>query len=211
MRSALSAIFLCLCVAAAGVAVAKEPSALFESREIRSENLKVFPKWRDALARAGAESRPPRVRCKPGPFRGCELGEWEAYLKTLRGTDKRGQIEAVNRYMNRRPYILDPVNYGVVDYWAAPGQFLTRNGDCEDYAIAKFLSLRALGFANDSLRVVVLQDTNLRIAHAVLAVYFKDEILILDNQVSDVVPSRAISHYRPIYSINETSWWLHRS
>ena len=211
MRSACSAVLLGLCVGTAEIAEAKGPPALFETCEIRSERLTVFPKWRNALARASAESRPSGEPCEPGPFRGCELRQWAAFLNTLRGTGRRGQIEAVNRYMNRRAYILDPVNYGVIDYWAAPGQFLRRNGDCEDYAIAKFLSLRALGFANANLLVVVLQDTNLGIAHAVLAVYVKDDILILDNQVADVVPARAIGHYRPIYSINETSWWLHRS
>ena len=96
-------------------------------------------------------------------------------------------------------------------YWASPGEFFRRHGDCEDYAIAKFLSLRALGFDDAAMRIVVLQDLNLGIAHAVLAVELGGETLILDNQVADVVPARAIRHYRPIYAVNETHWWLYRS
>ncbi len=120
------------------------------------------------------------------------------------------QIRSVNAEMNRHRYILDPVNYGVPDYWATPFQFLRLDGDCEDYAIAKFMSLRALGFDNDSLRVVVLRDLNLKLAHAILVVYHEGQVFVLDNQISDVVEAAAIRHYRPIYSVNETAWWLHR-
>jgi predicted transglutaminase-like cysteine proteinase len=112
--------------------------------------------------------------------------------------------------MNRQRYLTDPRNYGVKDYWATPIQFLKRDGDCEDYAIAKFISLRALGFTNDMLRIVVLQDLNLRIGHAILVVYLDGRALVLDNQVRRVVPAETIRHYQPIYSINEQHWWLHR-
>ena len=112
--------------------------------------------------------------------------------------------------MNGVPYITDIRNYGVDDYWATPKQFLYRDGDCEDYAIAKYMSLRALGFTPEELRVVVLQDLNLRIAHAVLVVYLDQQGLILDNQIKRVVDQEKIHHYSPYYSINETAWWLHK-
>ena len=51
----------------------------------------------------------------------------------------------------RTTYLEDLANYGLPDYWATPLQFLDRDGDCEDYAIAKFVSLRELGFAADEL------------------------------------------------------------
>ena len=57
---------------------------------------------------------------------------------------------------------------------------------------------------------MVLQDTNLNIPHAVLVVFFKGRALVLDNQVSGVVPAESIHHYHPFYSINEEGWWLHR-
>ena len=96
------------------------------------------------------------------------------------------------------------------DYWATPSQFLTRNGDCEDYAITKYFSLRQLGFSADSMRIVVLQDLNLNTAHAILIVYMGKKALVLDNQVATVVDATSILHYQPIYSINEKHWWLHR-
>lgn len=92
------------------------------------------------------------------------------------------------------------------DYWASPSQFLSRAGDGEDYAIAKFVTLRRLGFGNDELRLVVLDDLNLGVAHAVLVVSESDRLLVLDNQISDVVDLRRILHYKAIYSINEERW-----
>ena len=48
---------------------------------------------------------------------------------------------------------------------------------------------------------------NLRIAHAILSVYYKGKILLLDNQIAQVVDSRNVRHYQPIYSVNENGWW----
>ena len=87
---------------------------------------------------------------------------------------------------------------------------MSKNGDCEDYAIAKYFSLRWLGLKPEDMRILVLHDMNLRVAHAVLVVYHRGRALILDNQVRGVVEADAIRHYRPIYSINEQHWWLHR-
>ena len=120
------------------------------------------------------------------------------------------QIIAINGYMNQKRYIIDPRNYGVRDYWATPGQFLARNGDCEDYAIAKYMSLRSLGFKDSQLRIVVLKDMNLGLAHAILAVYHDGRTFVLDNQIKTVVPADKVYHYKPYYSINEKHWWLHR-
>ena len=123
---------------------------------------------------------------------------------------RRDQMMLINNYLNKAKYILDLINYRVEDYWATPLQFFSKDGDCEDYAIAKFMSLRSLGVANEDMRIVVLKDLNLRLAHAILVVYVDGEALVLDNQINQVVRAQDIRHYQPIYSINETTWWLHR-
>ena len=125
--------------------------------------------------------------------------------------EPRRPVRAVNRFANYAPYMTDPVNYHMPDYWATPLQFLKLDGDCEDYAITKYLSLRALEFADDDLRIVVLEDMNLRIAHAILVVYLDGVAWVLDDQVPEVVRAESIHHYRPIYSLNETTWWLYRT
>ncbi|MBK8160279.1 MAG: transglutaminase-like cysteine peptidase [Rhodospirillaceae bacterium] len=94
--------------------------------------------------------------------------------------------------------------------WATPFQFLKMEGDCEDYAIAKFMALKALGIPIEDMRVLALRDMNLDIGHAVLIVYDGDTALLLDNQIKSVVPADTVKHYMPIFSLSETGWWLHR-
>ena len=82
---------------------------------------------------------------------------------------------------------------------------------CRDYAVAKYWSLRFLGWPVDLLRIVVLKDLNLRVDHAILVVYVDGQALVLDNQIKNqVVNAKSIVHNRPTYSINERNLWLHR-
>jgi predicted transglutaminase-like cysteine proteinase len=87
---------------------------------------------------------------------------------------------------------------------------MLRSGDCEDFAIAKYLSLRDLGWENDQLRVAVVRDMNLKVTHAVLIVYYGGKAWVLDNQTNRVIETDQVRHYRPIFSINENYWWHHR-
>ena len=178
--------------------------SIFGTKELHSSNLNMFPKWRDALRRFQTE-------LKTCTGSACKTDEWQSFLDKIHGLSPEEQIRAVNREMNDKPYVTDPVNWHMADYWATPLQFLRKDGDCEDYAISKYMALRTLGFPVNDMRIVVLQDTNLGIPHAVLVVFHKGKALVLDNQVSSVVPAESIHHYQPFYSINEEGWWLHRS
>jgi predicted transglutaminase-like cysteine proteinase len=111
--------------------------------------------------------------------------------------------------MNEKPYILDNKNWGKSDYWGTPIEFMQRGGDCEDFAIAKYTALRALGVPEERLRIAIVQDTYKNIPHAVLAVYTEDGLFILDNQIKTLVSAESTGRYRPIFSINRTAWWLH--
>jgi hypothetical protein len=120
------------------------------------------------------------------------------------------QLEAVNAYVNRVPYQSDESRYGVVDYWATPREFFGKSGDCEDYAIAKYLSLRKLGWSADELRIVVLKDERRNELHAVLVAYHGGTAYLLDNLLPGVREHASVSNYRPIFSINEAGWHYHR-
>ncbi|MCH7543691.1 MAG: transglutaminase-like cysteine peptidase [Proteobacteria bacterium] len=183
---------------------------LFGSREVRSSNIGFFPKWTGALERAAAEALGTRAACKPiSPGRCIGGADWGRFLVSLAGKAREVQLEAVNRYVNQAPYLPDLLNYGARDHWATPVELFARGGDCEDYAIAKFVALRALGFSNARLRLVVVQDLKRRRPHAVLAVNVDDRVLVLDNQLPWIVPAEALGHYRPFYSVNEENFWLH--
>ncbi|MEC8137455.1 MAG: transglutaminase-like cysteine peptidase [Pseudomonadota bacterium] len=82
---------------------------------------------------------------------------------------------------------MDPALWNLKDYCARPNQFMRKTGVCEDYAISIYISLLILGFNPDHMRIVVRQDRNLKILHAVLVVYLDGQPLIPDNQIKQVV------------------------
>ena len=211
MRTVAATIVLVI-IALAGLSgpAAATPRNLFGSNEMRGENLGFFPQFVDMLQRYAVDLNQRGVACSGSAQVACALDEWAGFITSVQGLDPRSQIERVNRYVNEVTYVEDNVNWGKEDYWATPAQFFVRAGDCEDYAIAKYMTLRSLGFPIDSMRIVVLMDTNLGIGHAVLAVYVGDDVLVLDNQISQVVSESSIHHYQPVYSLNEHNWWRHR-
>jgi len=201
-------------IAAAGPGAAMAQGAVqqsfFNTHEVERNNLTPFPKWTGMLERHLRETRTIPGSCKPTPITRCRWEDWMHFLDSIRSRDFSAQMDAVNRYMNQHKYVLDIVNWAVEDYWATPYEFLRVDGDCEDFAIAKFISLRLLGHENAKMRIVVLQDLNLRIPHAVLIVSLNDRFWVLDNQIPQVVDATSIRHYRPIYSVDEKHWWLHK-
>ena len=193
----------------ASLCVAAEPQRpypkLFGTNETRSDNIKTFPKWTDMLTRHYSEEKRGDPACVPTRFTRCSVVEWLAFIDGERGKDRLTQLADVNTFLNLHHYIFDKLNY-----WKTPREFALQDGDCKDYSIGKYFSLRLLGWNQEDLRVVVVQDLNLRVAHAVLAVYINGAIMILDNQARQVVRADSIRHYQPYYSINESSWWLHK-
>lgn len=209
---ALAGLVMASATLPGGTLAAATPSypKLFGTSEKSSGNLKPFPKWTGVLKRFFKDSGLPEGSCDDATVNKCHLAYWGEFIDKLVDIPPMEQLDSINRYMNKAPYITDPRNYNVNDYWATPKQFFDRDGDCEDYAIAKFTSLRALGWDNAQMRIVVLQDLNLKIAHAVLAVYVDGEAWILDNQIKQIVTAGTIRHYRPLFSLNEDTWWIHR-
>jgi predicted transglutaminase-like cysteine proteinase len=191
---------------------ARMQASFFDSLEVQGESIQAFRKWGDALARSAAET-PLDIdgHCSSGMFRTCPYGEWLQFLERSRGLDRWQQLQAVNHEINRRRYVTDMANYGVEDHWASVGDFLLRDsGDCEDYSIAKFLSLKRLGWSDRDLRLVAVKDMQLKIGHAVLIAFHGGRAWLLDNQFRHVVDAREVHHYQPLYSINESAWWRHR-
>lgn len=197
-----------LLIASLACTSAHASPALFGYQETPQTDIRMFKQWLDVLERH-LRLDVAEGDCSERRFNQCHLREWQVFLDSIRKEPFATQLQRINDYANQKRYVLDLDNYGLDDYWAVAREFLYNGGDCEDYAITKLFSLRWLGVQTDRLRVVVLQDTNLRIPHAVLAVYADNDILILDNQTRQVVSHRDIVHYVPVYSINENRWWIH--
>ncbi len=182
--------------------------ALFGYQEFEKSSIGLFPQWVSVLKRHARNMAEERV-CEAKRLNHCDLRQWLVFLDSIRKLPPLEQIKRVNHYANKKTYVLDSENYGVADYWATPREFLLNGGDCEDYAIIKMLSLKWLGFDVNRMRIVIVQDTNLNTAHAVMSIEWGGDILILDNQIPEVLSHTKIYHYVPIYSINEKHWWMH--
>lgn len=191
-------------------AVDRRGEALFGSTEFQSQSFKGLPQWQRVLQRMTQEGAALR-RCA-ADAEACETSaqrSWRTLIQEAKGLPRGEMLHKVNQFFNRWPYKFDQELYGLSEYWASPSEFMTRSGDCEDYAIAKFFALRHLGFDNDSMRVVILWDQIRGIGHAVLAIYEDDRILILDNLSRMIIADDRYKHYIPQYSMNETTRWAH--
>ncbi len=208
------AVAALLCLAAADADAANAVPSFFSSTEVKSDNMKPFKKWTAAIERYAKEKEKAKTLkgdCKSEQFNRCHYEQWVKFLLSIKDKDKLTQINAVNAYMNKSKYITDSTNWGKKDFWATPGEFMAKFGDCEDYAIAKFMSLWLLGFRDDDMRVVAVKDMNLKVGHAILVVFVEGKALVLDNQIKQVVAAERVRHYQPVFSINTKFWWRHRS
>jgi predicted transglutaminase-like cysteine proteinase len=196
--------------AAPPAATAATSPSFFNSQETPSKNMKAFKKWLQALKRYSAErANAKQGGCEAKEMNACNYRHWIAFLKKVKDLPKLQQLQAVNKRMNGAKYIKDQANWGRKDYWASPGEFMARFGDCEDYAIVKYLSLRLLGWPDKDLRVVAVKDMNLKVGHAVLVAFVDGKSYLLDNQIKTVVETTTVHHYKPVFSINTTYWWRH--
>ncbi len=209
---ALPAVLVLLVTIMAPPAVAQTGSFpnIFGSVAVPMANLQMLPQWTAVIGRMRQTAEPFQDICEAPPSL-CHLKQWNAFLISIKGLDKQSQLSRVNDFMNNFPYVTDIMNWARNDFWETPLEFQHKGGECKDYAVAKYWSLRYLGWPVDQLRVVVLQDLNLRIAHAILVVDQDNQALVLDSQIKGrVVNASSINHYRATYSLNELHWWLHR-
>ena len=125
--------------------------------------------------------------------------------------DGAGQVEAVNRWVNRNiAFGEDRDVYGRADYWAPAAETLRRRiGDCEDFAIAKMELLSALGISRDKMRLVVARDLVRNADHAVLVVTMEQGTVMLDNMTDQLLDARLPNDYRPIMSFSQNAKWVH--
>jgi len=122
----------------------------------------------------------------------------------------RDELQLFNSFWNRIPYFSDQEHWGISDYWATPIETLASNGaDCEDYAIAKYFSLKELGVPPESLRITYVRSLKVNEAHMVLAYYPAPNAdpYILDNLTEKLVPASERDDLQPVYSFNDDDLW----
>ncbi len=175
---------------------------LFGTLELRTK-IGNMPKWTAVLAKERANPGYTDNRSFPGQ------GTWKTLREKWGQASALDKAKAVNTLINRWPYRMDMDVWGLMDYWAAPVDFFQKSGDCEDFAIAKYFALRALGIPASQMRIVVLKDTLRNLDHAVTVIYADGEAWVLDSLSNTVLPHKRFSHYRPQFSVNEEFRWAH--
>lgn len=165
--------------------------------------MKLFPFWTKALAR----DRQNPIFLEDKVLRGKKT--WKDLQGEVKEKSGLELARAVNRFWNAFPYIEDIRNWKKQDYWAAPYEFLKKSGDCEDYVIVKYLTLRQLGVAARDMRILVVNDTFRGLAHAVLGVNVGGTVYILDNVSNAILSHDKLGQYRPQFSVNEDNAWMH--
>ena len=137
---------------------------------------------------------------------------WEQLLQAQLDEPELEQLRAVNYFFNLRLRFRDDRELWLVeDYWATPVEALFKGGaDCEDFAIAKYFSLRELGIPSDKLRITYVKATQLNQAHMVLTYYEHPTAvpLVLDNLIDAILPADQRSALVPVYAFNAEGLWL---
>lgn len=146
------------------------------------------------------------------------LSTWQRLVRDTQPMIRIGEpktievgMRRVNGFFNQVPYFSDLEHWGVDDYWATPVEMLgSYGGDCEDYSIGKFMSLRELGIPLDRLRITYVRAINLGESHMVLAYYPTPDAdpLILDNLIKEIKPASQRTDLEPVYSFNDEDLWL---
>jgi len=127
-----------------------------------------------------------------------------AIVDTGKAREGRARLGEINRAINLaiRP-MGDLEQYGEIDVWSSPLATLTRGaGDCEDYAIAKFVALQRAGISPDDLRIVIMRDTIRGEDHAVAVARLDGRWLTLDNRRMAMVEDAQVRNYRPGFVID---------
>src|ERR1700676_4196602 len=128
-----------------------------------------------------------------------------AIVDNAKARDGRARLGEINRAINLaiRP-MSDLAQYGAIDVWSSPLVTFTNGaGDCEDYAIAKFVALRQTGISPDDLRIVIMRDTIRGEDHAVTAARLDGHWLTLDNRRMAMVEDAYVRNYRPLFVIDQ--------
>lgn len=146
-----------------------------------------------------------------GAARG-RIQAWDTLLNDSTHLTEQDQLDSVNRFFNRQIRFADDSRvWRQVDYWATPIEALIKGaGDCEDYAVAKYFSLRRLGIPSEKLRITYVKALRLNQAHMVLTYYPSPaaEPLVLDNLIDQIRPASQRQDLLPVYAFNAEGLYL---
>jgi predicted transglutaminase-like cysteine proteinase len=164
----------------------------------------VLDKWNDLAASLRSEAeilarcRADAAHCPPAAKKFLDI------ISDGRAHDGRARIGVINRAINLaiRP-TSDLAQWGVADRWSAPLATLeSGRGDCEDYAIAKYVALREAGVADSELRLIIVRDLKSGSDHAVVAARVDGNWVMLDNRRMVLTEDTAMARVMPLFAFD---------
>jgi predicted transglutaminase-like cysteine proteinase len=178
-----------------------EPFGLYA---FRAPDGQLWTKWRALESELAAELK--KIDACRADMKNCG-GEAKRFVLIADETKSRAgraRLEVVNRLMNGAiRYVSDAQQHGTPDRWTPPlATLAAEQGDCEDFAIAKYAALREAGVPEADMRLVLVRDTKIKTDHAVLAVRFEGEWLVLDNRRPFVTDTMELAHYMPLFTLD---------
>lgn len=144
--------------------------------------------------------------------------QWRKLLHDAQNLPESDKLTRVNAFFNRQIAFRDDKDiWGKVDYWATPLETMGRGaGDCEDFTIAKYVTLKLLGVPIDRMRLIYVRaqiggpHSSVSQAHMVLGYYATPsaEPLVLDNLVGEIYPASRRNDLKPVFSFNSDGLWV---
>ncbi len=138
--------------------------------------------------------------------------QWQEMIAQAKNVSEQEKLLRVNNFFNQHIRFVDDTQlWKTKDYWATPLEFLAVGaGDCEDYSIAKYFTLKELGVAEDKMRLTYVKAVRLNQAHMVLTYSASPTHtpVVLDNLITDIKPADLRSDLVPVYSFNGIGLWL---
>lgn len=163
--------------------------------------------WDFALVIQTAEKRYGNLGVGKG-----RIEAWDELIQSSGKLPEREKLAVVNRFFNRQFRFTDDIrSWRQEDYWATPLEALMKGaGDCEDYSIAKYFTLRRLGIPSEKLRITYVKALQYNQAHMVLTYYASPsaEPLVLDNLIGEIRPASQRRDLLPVYAFNAEGLYL---
>jgi predicted transglutaminase-like cysteine proteinase len=153
-----------------------------------------------------------QVKAKHGERAERRLTDWQQLLRSAKDLPEKDKLNKVNDFFNLNVLFVDDIiHWKIEDYWATPLEFLaTGAGDCEDFAIAKYFTLKELGVDESKMRITYVKALRLNQAHMVLTYFASPKSVpdVLDNLIPDIKPATQRADLLPVYSFNGTGLWI---
>jgi predicted transglutaminase-like cysteine proteinase len=141
-----------------------------------------------------------------------KFNAWRALITTTSAMPDGERLKRVNDFFNKQMRFGEDADiWNQPDYWATPMESLGQGaGDCEDFAIAKYFTLRESGMVPSKLRLIYVRASTGSAggapsqAHMVLAYYVHPEAepQVLDNLINDIRPASRRPDLVPVFSFN---------